>query len=816
MKRTILFFFIIFTVLNVSAQTKNQLSPTVRENNPMTELSKRSQRNRVLATPKLPKQISNIQTEDSLILSDYVMTIERIDDKLNSIQDSAQLGSESGHFGSVLDNISKNVSLIRQNNRSRRSAVNLKSVYLYQSFATSLEKENKDIRDRINVLYDRTYRANLSMRTLYKDSAFHSLFENKNLTLFLNRKLIRLERKYTLTDSTLKANTDTINVLKVKAADNSINLSGMLGRMDRKLDKARPQLFGHEERCLWHRDDTEVIANDSVPKVRNILAGEGKAVGYYMSQKSGNKVFVLILCALLFIWLFLKRKLLKTIKNEKKEYDFLHLQYLNNHPVLSLFVVLLSLMPFFDAYSPTSYISVVYFLLLAASTFITLKKEDQTFRFYWLALLVLFVMNTVTYLTIEPTFLSRLWMMGIHLAIIFFAFLFYNKLSKQRPYYKWIRAAMLIGILLSAFAVLCNLFGRFSLSGLLGLASIFAITQALILPIFIDTILEILLLQLLSSRLRKGVNQTFDCNIVIRKIKLPLLLMAVLLWIIMLSSNLNIYHDLSASVVNTLTLTRTFGSISFKLVNVLWFFVIIWSAHILEKLVSFLFGETGSELEDTTTMTKGEHSRLLVLRLLVIIGGYLLAIAASGLPIDKLTFLLGALGVGIGMGLQNVVNNFVSGIILIFDGSLQIGDNIEVSGQAGKVKEIGMRASTLSTIDGAEVIIPNGTILSQNIVNWTYSNDQKRVTLAFSLYGKELDANVINEVINSTVKDIPNILTKRNPVILYTKVTGLGSTLTVSFWSSIKNVDQVKSEALLRLHAAFSDKNIGFNSVTQI
>jgi len=227
-------------------------------------------------------------------------------------------------------------------------------------------------------------------------------------------------------------------------------------------------------------------------------------------------------------------------------------------------------------------------------------------------------------------------------------------------------------------------------------------------------------------------------------------------------------------------------------------------------LVSFLFGETGSETEDMTAVSKGQHSRLLITRLLVLIGGYLLAIAASGLPIDKLTFLLGALGVGIGMGLQNVVNNFVSGIILIFDGSLQIGDEIEVSGQAGKVKEIGLRASTLSTADGGEVIIPNGNILSQNILNWTLSSDQKRIVLEFSLTGKELDANVINEVINSTIKNIPDVVTQKKPVILYTGVAPELYTINVRFWSKINKTDQVKSESKLKLSAAFAAKNIGF------
>jgi small-conductance mechanosensitive channel len=402
-------------------------------------------------------------------------------------------------------------------------------------------------------------------------------------------------------------------------------------------------------------------------------------------------------------------------------------------------------------------------------------------------------------------------MLGIHVTIFVFAYRYYKQLTKQTPNYKWIRTAILIGMMLMVLAVISNLSGRFSLSGILGLSGIFAITQVMILPIFIDTITEIILLQLLSSRIKKGVTGPFDCSVVTNKIKMPLVLFATVVWFIMLASNLNFYNSISNSVVDAMTVMRSIGSISFKLLDVLLFFVIIWLAHTLQKLISFFFGETGNDIEDSTTVSKGQHSRLLITRLLILIGGYLLAIAASGLPIDKLTFLLGALGVGIGMGLQGIVNNFVSGIILIFDGSLQIGDEIEVNGQAGKVKEIGLRASKLNTAEGAEVTIPNGAILSQNIVNWTFTNDQKRLTISFSLSGKEMDANLVNEVINTTLKNIPDAISNKNPVILYTKVTPETLALTVRFWSSVGNVDQVKSEAMLQLSAAFSAINIGFD-----
>jgi small-conductance mechanosensitive channel len=467
-------------------------------------------------------------------------------------------------------------------------------------------------------------------------------------------------------------------------------------------------------------------------------------------------------------------------------------------------------MPFFDAYAPTSYIAIEYFLLLTFSSIIFFKKENLNFRFSWLTLAALFIAVTLTYLFIEPAFFSRLWLLCLDTGIIAFSLIFFRKLNRDMPYFKLIRGAVITTILLSVLAIIANLFGRFSLSGIFGISAIFAVTQAVVLPVFIETIIEIILIQLQNSRLKKGFVHPFDTLIVVKKIKTPLVIVALFLWFIMLTSNLNIYNSITNSMLSFLTTPFSIGNLSIQLISVLYFFVIIWFAHILQQLLSFLFGETGIESEDVTPVTKKQHSRLLITRLLVLVGGYILAIAASGLPIDKITILLGALGIGIGMGLQNIVNNFVSGIILIFDGSLKIGDEIEISGQAGKVKEIGLRASTISTSDGAEVIIPNGNILSQNIVNWTFTNDQKRVMIWFVLSGKELDANIINEVINETIANIPDVIPQKKPVIIYTRVTTQSCTITVRFWSTINKSDSIKSEALIQLSSAFTKKNIHF------
>ncbi len=765
-------------------------------------------------TSGLPKQLSPpnlMMDKERLTSSDYMQSIERVNENLNSIRDSAGLGFEVEGMKRRIDEMTGEISIIRKNVRVKNSVVNIKNLYLYQSFISNLAEENSLLHSRITRLYNRVYHARQHLKNVMSDSVFHSLYIDSSLHATFDKKLVRLERKWNRADSTAKANVDSLNSMKVKLSDNSMNLSNMLNLMDTRLDRASKQLFGAEVNYLWQKNNMELSDHDTTQRVKSLLGSEQKAISYYFSQTSGKRVFVLIAGVLLFIWLFLKRKFLKMLKNPDHSFGFLHMQYLNSTPVLSILVLLMCLMPLFDAYAPTSYVAIQYMFLLAFASAIFLKKKDFSFGFTWLVLSVLVMVNTFTYLLIEPTLVARLCLLVIQASTLVFSFLLLRKLKSNAAYYKWMKRAVISGMILSGLGILCNLFGRFSLSGILGIAGIFAVTQAVILPVFIDTITEIIILQLQSSRMNKGFDKPFDITGIIEKIKVPLVIIAMLLWLIMLSSNLNIYHRITIGIADFLTTDRVIGNISFNLISVLYFFAIIWFAHILQRLISFLLGETGFENENTSAVSKKQHSRLLITRLLVLVGGYMLAIAASGLPLDKLTFLLGALGVGIGMGLQNVVNNFVSGIILIFDGSLKIGDEIEAGGQAGKVKEIGLRASTVSTADGAEVIIPNGNILSQNIVNWTFSNNEKRVELQFTLLGKELDANTISEVINSTIRNIPDVIPQKKPILLFTKVTGESCSLTVRFWSIINKAEQVKSEAVLQLSEAFKNKNIGFD-----
>ena len=131
---------------------------------------------------------------------------------------------------------------------------------------------------------------------------------------------------------------------------------------------------------------------------------------------------------------------------------------------------------------------------------------------------------------------------------------------------------------------------------------------------------------------------------------------------------------------------------------------------------------------------------------------FVFALNSVGIDLSSLTILVGALSVGIGFGLQNIVSNFISGIILIFEKSIQVGNIIEISDQfRGRVSQINMRSSVINTFDNIDIIIPNSTLMQNNVINLTFSDDIRRLHVPFGVaYGTSSD--LVIEVILDALK----------------------------------------------------------------
>jgi potassium efflux system protein len=205
------------------------------------------------------------------------------------------------------------------------------------------------------------------------------------------------------------------------------------------------------------------------------------------------------------------------------------------------------------------------------------------------------------------------------------------------------------------------------------------------------------------------------------------------------------------------------GSVTVSLGELLLFAGVVAAAFFLSRFARFVLEE---DVFPRVVLRRGVSNAIsTTVHYSILLGGFLLAVAAAGMDVSNVTLLAGAFGVGIGFGLQNVVNNFVSGLILLFERPIQVGDTIEVvGGLLGEVRRIGPRSSTVRTFDGAEVIVPNGMLISDQVVNWTLSDRRRRVAVNVGVrYGTDPERvlELLREVAreNETVLDDPTPLT---------------------------------------------------------
>ncbi|MBA3968479.1 MAG: mechanosensitive ion channel [Gemmatimonadetes bacterium] len=155
-----------------------------------------------------------------------------------------------------------------------------------------------------------------------------------------------------------------------------------------------------------------------------------------------------------------------------------------------------------------------------------------------------------------------------------------------------------------------------------------------------------------------------------------------------------------------------------------------------------------------------------LLHYLLLTLGVLFALGALGVELQNFAIIAGALGVGIGFGLQNVVNNFVSGLILLFERPVRVGDIVVVGGEWGTIKKIGLRSTIVVTFDQSEMIVPNGDLVSEKVTNWTLSNPITRVVLPVGVaYGS--DVQRVLQILREAAAAHPGVLAEPAPQALF-------------------------------------------------
>ena len=198
-----------------------------------------------------------------------------------------------------------------------------------------------------------------------------------------------------------------------------------------------------------------------------------------------------------------------------------------------------------------------------------------------------------------------------------------------------------------------------------------------------------------------------------------------------------------------------------------------------------------------------------LIRLLLITFAILIALSTVGIDFSALALFSGAVGVGLGFGLQKIVSNLVSGIILLADKSIKPGDVISVGDSFGWVGSMGARYTSIVTREGREFLIPNEDFVTQRVINWSYSNDEVRLDVAFGV-SYASDPHKICQIAMEATKTVPRVLISPAPVC-HLKAFGDSSLdFTLRFWirDPVDGVTNVRGQVLLALWDAFRREGI--------
>jgi len=423
---------------------------------------------------------------------------------------------------------------------------------------------------------------------------------------------------------------------------------------------------------------------------------------------------------------------------------------------------------------------------------------------------IFYLLNVVVSLLVGSPLLYRLLLLAITLLML--ATLAWHILRARRGVEAgehrllaggWKLAAWVACAVLAA-ATMANLLGNVSLSAMLVTATLTSSYAAL--ALYAGSRVALALFQvLLAGPTVARLSARYAGSLAPAAVNVGRAVLVVA-WLLFTLQSFRIYRPVSSFALTVLTHEFKLGELSLTLGSLVSFALATWAAFWLARLIRQVLAE---DILPTLSLPRGVGNSVSSLSYYVILFlGLLAALAAAGFQVGQLTLVFGALGVGIGFGLQDVVRNFVAGLILMFERPIQRGDTVEVAGMGGIVREIGLRATTVTTFDGADVVVPNGMLIADKLVNWTLTGTRRRISIELStVYGADPQRTI--ELLVQLARSVDGVSPSPAPNAIMTGLTAGALDFSVRAWTT-ERADwvQVRSELAMRIRNGLAEAGI--------
>jgi potassium efflux system protein len=620
----------------------------------------------------------------------------------------------------------------------------------------------------------------------------------------LMEQLADIRREGKSLDSLQEQTLTRVNLLRNRVSVGVLETTDIISDMRYLTISFKMGMWKQEESPLFKAKQDE-YQNQLPVVVVNSLNRSLKIILIYLAEKWNVLTIGVLIFIFLISWTILNMRRIQRQANAAEILTPMH--FLRRSVVVGALMVFFTYLPFLFLDPPMSFLHACELLRLAMLAYLVSPYLSQRSKWPWLLICLLWFVYALDDILLEFALGERwaLFFAGILLAVTCARLL----LSKG-PHFKDLpespatKALLLFTLSQVLFSTIFNLTGRVSLAKIFGVSAIQCLVLGVSLKVFCTLVLEAIYLQseaYQNSRFSEFINY----SVLRQKFLRVLWVLASLVWFISLIRNLTLYDVMRQGLTAFFTEKRSIGSMVFTYESVAVFIFIIWLSSVISGFINFFFGNEGTK--DTGKRSR-VGSMMLLIRLAIWTLGFAIAVAATGIPLDKLSIMIGALGVGIGFGLQNIVNNLVSGVILAFERPLQVGDLIEVGGKLGVVKEIGVRSSKINNNEGADIIVPNGDLLSQHLVNWTMQDRSKQ--LEFHL---GIPYNTDIRQIKTTLQDIltgnTGVMQTPKPSIMVQQFGDWAIELRIAFWvQDLADAGSVRSNVMIEIYEQLSAQGI--------
>ncbi|ACU59547.1 mechanosensitive ion channel family protein [Chitinophaga pinensis] len=691
--------------------------------------------------------------------------------------------------------------------------VNMGSAQTYRNLTTSynllgvLQKRISHHKTELDNYHHKLSNFRFQIDSLASDSMMFAFpGDSAALTKYLG-KLATIAREISPADSILQKAMIDVEALQTKVNMESYRLTTSIDELELYQRQLHRRTWSREFTYLWQpttydRSFTTILGYS--------LAKSWLTFRFYAQNNYGKILFMLFL-------IFMTTLYIRSLKTIYRQRDLIRNDYegqlVLRYPVLTAILIIVNVFQFIFPAPPFAFNALLWSVSAVSLTLLFRRFIIGYWMKIWIALFSLFIAASVNNLILQASRIERWFMFMLAASGILVTWIVFNKRKNWRQLREqWIIYFIGFLLLLELASIIANCYGRYNLSKTLLTSGYFNVVIAIMFLWTVRLINEGLELafNIYSTQDRKLFYLNFQ-RIGNRAPKLFYLFLIVG-WFILFGRNFYAFHLVTGPVQTLLSEERSVGDYTFTINTLLLFVLIMGLSVVISRIVSYFAADRHLNNEHPgKTEGTGIGSWLLLIRIFIITLGLLLSFAAAGIPMDKLAIILGALGVGIGFGLQTLVHNLVSGLIIAFEKPVNVGDIVEIDKQSGVMKSIGFRSSVLSTWDGANMVMPNGDLLNSHLINWTLGGNRRRMQLTVNV-ALNSDLEKVQVLLQKVLDSDDRISKQKKPLVLFDEFVNSSINVKVIYWlNDYRNDITTKSDLIIAIQKAFQQNDITFH-----